>query len=115
MPERLLNTDLYQFLTKVLIPAFVGISLKLAVQMKRTKLSFLNVSLSFITGICVAWLLSNPVKLYVPQDYQAVSIAIIAISGEKIGDFLVYKFRIDDFLGAIVEAVKEVLIRMIKK
>lgn len=115
MPERLLNTDLYQFLTKVLIPAFIGISLKISIQMKRTKLSFLNVSISFITGICMAWLLSSPVKLYVPQDYQAISIAIIAISGEKIGDFIVYKLRIDDFLSAIVDAIKEVLIRMIKK
>jgi hypothetical protein len=115
MPERFLNTDFYQFITKILIPAFVGISLKLAVQMKKTKLSFLNVSLSFITGICVAWMFSNPVKMYVPQDYQSICIAIIAISGEKIGDFLVYKFRVDDFLAAILDAFKQVIIKMINK
>jgi hypothetical protein len=114
MPDRILNTDLYQFITKVLIPAFVGISLKLAIQMKRTKLSLLNVCLSFVTGISAAWMFNNPIKLYVPEDYQSICIAIIAISGEKIGEFLVYKFRVDDFLGAIVEAVKEVILKMIK-
>jgi Na+-transporting NADH:ubiquinone oxidoreductase subunit NqrD len=115
MPDRIINTDLYQFITKVLIPAFVGISLKLAVQMKRTKLSFLNVSLSFVTGISAAWMFNSLIKLYVPSDYQAVSIAIIAISGEKIGEFLVYKFRVDDFLAAILDAFKQVIIKMINK
>jgi hypothetical protein len=53
--------------------------------------------------------------MYVPQDYQSICIAIIAISGEKIGDFLVYKFRVDDFLAAILDAFKQVIIKMINK
>ena len=115
MPDRLMNTDFYQFLTKILIPAIIGISLKVAVQMKRTKLSFLNVLLSFITGICTAWMFSGIIHSNVPTDYQPVSIAIIAISGEKIGDWLVYKLRIDDFLSAIIDAIKEGLIKHLTK
>ena len=115
MPEKILCSDFYQFVTKILIPAFIGISLKVAVQMKRTKLSFLNVVLSFITGICTAWMFSNLIQDNVPINYQSISIAIIAISGEKIGDWIVYKFRIDDFLSAVFEAIKEVIVRTINK
>ncbi len=83
--------------------------------MKRTRLSFLNVLLSFITGIATAIMFSDLVKLHVPQDYQSVCIAILAISGEKIGDWLVYKFRVDDFLTAVFDAIKEVIIKSINK
>jgi hypothetical protein len=93
----------------------VGISLKIAVQMKKTKLSFLNVALSFIAGISCAWLLSDLIHLHVNDQYQSICIAIIAISGEKVGDFLVYKLRVDEFLQAVVVALKEVLIKMINK
>jgi hypothetical protein len=104
-----------EFITKILIPAMVGISLKIAVQMKKTRLSFLNVALSFIAGISCAWLLSDLIHLHVQEQYQAISIAIIAISGEKVGDFLVYKLRVDEFLQAFVSALKEVIIKSINK
>jgi steroid 5-alpha reductase family enzyme len=110
-----LNNELSEFLTKILIPSIAGISLKIAIQMKRMKVSFLSVVLSFITGIVVAWFCSDAIHNNVPDDYQAVSIAIIAISGEKIGDFFVNKFRVDDFLGAIINAVRDVIIKMISK
>jgi hypothetical protein len=51
----------------------------------------------------------------VQEQYQAVSIGIIAMSGEKFGEFIVYKLRVDEFLQAIVEATKQVLIKMINK
>jgi hypothetical protein len=104
-----------EFITKILIPAMVGISLKIAVQMKKTKLSFLNVALSFIAGISCAWLLSDLIHLHVQEQYQSISIAIIAISGEKVGDFLVYKLKVDEFLQAVLTAFKEVMIKMINK
>jgi uncharacterized membrane protein YqaE (UPF0057 family) len=115
MPERFLNSDFYQFIIKIILPAFLGISLKVAVQMKRTKLSILNVILSFVTGISAAWMFSGLVHKSVPEDYQSICIAIIAISGEKIGDFLVYKFRVDDFLSSIVDAIRQIIIKSITK
>jgi hypothetical protein len=110
-----LPDGLTEFITKILIPAMVGISLKIAVQMKKTKLSFLNVALSFIAGISCAWLLSDLVQLHVHEQYRAISIAIIAMSGEKFGEFVVYKLRVDEFLQAVVEAIKHVIIKMINK
>lgn len=110
-----LPDGLTEFVTKILIPAMVGISLKIAVQMKKTKLSFLSVTLSFIAGISCAWLLSDLIHLHVGEQYQAISIAIIAMSGEKFGEFVVYKLRVDEFLQAVLDAVKQVIIKMISK
>jgi hypothetical protein len=110
-----LNNDISEFIAKILIPAFAGISLKIAIQMKRMKLSFLSVILSFITGIVVAWLCSDAIKTHVPENYYSASIAVVAISGEKIGDFFVNKFRVDDFLSAVVGATRDVIVKMISK
>lgn len=110
-----LPIDISEFFTKILLPAFVGISLKIAVQMKKTRLSILNVVLSFICGISVAYMFSDLIHLHVPSYYQSICIAIVAISGEKIGDFFVNKFRVDDFLGAIMNAVRDMVIKMITK
>jgi hypothetical protein len=110
-----LNNDISEFITKILIPAFAGISLKIAIQMKRTKVSFLSVILSFIIGIVVAWLCSDLIRTHVHQNYYSASIAVVAISGEKIGDFFVNKLKVDDFLGAIINAVRDVIIKMISK
>jgi hypothetical protein len=115
MPDRILNAEFYQFITKVLIPAIIGISLKLSIQMRRTKLSFINVFLSYATGITTAYIFSSIINIHVPENYRSIFIAIIAISSEKIGEFLVYKFRVDDFLAAILDAFKQVIIKMINK
>jgi hypothetical protein len=37
------------------------------------------------------------------------------MSGEKFGEFVVYKLRVDEFLQAVVEAIKHVIIKMINK
>lgn len=110
-----LPAEATEFITKILIPALVGISLKIAIQMKKTKLSVLNVLLSFTAGISCAWLLSDLVHLHVGEQYQSISIAIIAISGEKIGEFIVFKLRVDEFLGAVVNALKEAIVKSISK
>jgi hypothetical protein len=37
------------------------------------------------------------------------------MSGEKFGEFVVYKLRVDEFLQAVLDAVKQVIIKMINK
>lgn len=58
---------------------------------------------------------SKVINIHVPEDYRSIFIAIIAISSEKIGEFLVYRFRIDDFLTAVFDAIKEVVVKSINK
>lgn len=91
--------DFKTWAVKILLPSFVGISIKLAVQAK--KVTWFNVITSVITGIGTAHLLAGPVLSSVPEHWGPVAIASVAISGEKIGLWLVYKFNIEGIADAI--------------
>lgn len=110
-----ISNEFYQFITKIVIPASIGISLKVAIQMRKERISFLSVALSFIIGISSAKIFEPIISDNIPTNYHSMSIAIIAISSEKIGEWFVYKMKIDEFLGAILNAIKEVIIKLIQK
>lgn len=106
--------DMYQFFTKVAIPAMVGVSLKVAIQMRKQKVSFMSLVLSIVIGISMAYILSSIVETQVPKIYQSQVYAIIGISGEKIGEWIVYRMNLDGILSSILTALKEMIIKMIK-
>jgi hypothetical protein len=90
--------DLKAWLIKIILPALVAISMKLAVQY-RAGISWFNVISSFVTGIGSAYLFGPAVISYVPEHWHAASIAVLAMSGEKIGFLIVYKLKIEDVLN----------------
>lgn len=104
MPERILQSDACQFIIKILFPAFVGVGIRLAIEMKKnnTRLSLLNVCLSMTIGVGGAYLSSGAVQKLISPDYVSAVIGIVAIISDKIGEFLIYKFNIDTFLTALV-------------
>jgi hypothetical protein len=99
--------DLKSWSIKILLPALVALSIKLAVQSKKTAISWFNVITSFITGIGSAYLFSDWVISTISQPYIPIAIAIITISGEKIGFYLVYKFNVESFLTNILQNFKK--------
>jgi len=110
-----LSEEIYQFIMKVIAPAIIGISFKVAVQMKREKISFIGVTLSFVIGIASAVLSAPFINENVPAIYRSMTLAIIAISGEKVGDWIIYKMELDKFLSGILNAISDVIINIIKK
>lgn len=98
IPEALSN------FIKILIPAMVGVGFKLAIEMKKTntKVSILNVILSMVTGVGAAWILHAPVEDMLHPLYVSPAIALIAIVADKIGEFVIYKWRVDTFILAIL-------------
>lgn len=105
MPERLLQNEYYVLLTKIILPAFLAVGMKLAVEMKKTKtkVSIFNIALSMIIGVGGAYLSSHLVTKHFNEENVPVIIAIIAITSDKIGEFLIYKLNIDMFLTSIFE------------
>ena len=79
--------------------------------MQKQKVRFVTVLTSFIIGVGVAWMCSGAVSLYVSESMQPATIAIIAITGDKFGSWLLYKFNFD----RIGEALTDMVIRMIKR
>ena len=105
MPERLLQSEYYILLTKILFPAFLAVGIKLAVEMKKTKtkISIFNISLSMIIGVGGAYLSSHLVRSNFSEESVPAIIALVAITSDKIGEFLIYKLNIDLFLTSLFD------------
>lgn len=103
--------EMNAFFVKIVIPAIVGISIKLATQVKRENMTFFRVILSFVTGIGCAYFVYPFLD---DTKYMPLIIGIVSISGEKIMEFLIYKWNIDYFLNSLLNAFKEFLIKIIK-
>jgi hypothetical protein len=94
------------WLVKILLPSLVAISIKLAIQSKKKSVTWFNVITSFIIGIGSAYLCSDLVISTISHDYVPIAIAIITISGEKIGFWLVYKMNVENILEGLLEKIK---------
>ena len=99
--------ELYEFIFKIMIPALVGIAAKVAIQMKNEKLSIGRVIISFIAGTAFAYFAYPFVGHFSNEDYIPAVIGLSAISGEKITEWVVYKFKIDTFLGVLFDVLIE--------
>lgn len=91
------------FTLKTIIPALVAISIKLAVQAKEQKVTLLQVVISFICGMGCAYLFSEYIDQTFSHPWHSVAIAVVAISGEKIGHFLVHKINVEKIILALIE------------
>ena len=104
-----------EFFFKIFFPAFSGISIKLATMMTKEKITPLRAILSYVIGILSSYLTYPMILEYSSQNMQPMFIAIIAMSGEKIGEFIIYKWNIDLFLTSILEAFRLALLKIIGK
>lgn len=106
------DNDLRTWLFKILLPSLVAVSIKLAVQSKKGAVSWFNVITSFITGIGSAYLMADLVIDSISSHFVPIAIAIITISGEKIGFYLVYKLNVEGIVESVIENIVD---RMKKK
>lgn len=116
MPERIVNNEFYIFLTKIIFPAFLAVGIKIAIEMKKNKsrVSFFNIFLSMLIGVGGAWLSSDIVLRNCETQNVPIVIALIAITSEKIGEFIIYKLNVDMFLTAIVDGFFEYVSNIFK-
>jgi len=91
---------------KTLIPALIAVSIKIAINAKERKITILQVVVSFVTGIGFAYIFSDYVDEAFSHPWHTVVIAIIAISGEKIGYYIIYKLNIENLLSIIFKQKK---------
>ena len=79
------------FFYKVVVPTFVAISMKLATQANKEKITITKVCISFVVGIGCAYFVSP----FANGDWSSIIIGVVAISGEKITEFIIYKWDVD--------------------
>jgi hypothetical protein len=118
MPEKYLQSELCQFFIKILFPAFLAVGMKIAIEMKKTKakVSVINIILSLIIGIGGAVIASGAVQSYFSKEVGVpIVTAIIAIMSEKIGEWLIYKLNIDNFLTALADMCFDFILNLRNK
>ena len=84
---------------KVVLPAWIGVSIKIATIMKKEKLTLTKVASSYISGIGMAWVCGAYVITEFDTSIAPLIIASIAISSEKITEYLIYKLTFDDLVN----------------
>ena len=83
--------QLSTFFFKIFIPAFIAISVKVATQVKQEKMSFSRILISFVAGIGCAYF----VFPFVEGKWTPLIVGVVAMSGEKIAEFIIYKWDVD--------------------
>lgn len=99
--------DAKTWIVKIILPSLVAISIKLAIQSKNKTVTLFNVISSFITGIGSAYLFSDLVISKLSHEYVPLAIAVLTISGEKIGFWFIYKFNVQGVLQGYLDRLKK--------
>mgnify|MGYP003652052555 FL=1 len=90
--------ELSTFFFKIFIPAFIAISIKIATQIKKEKMNFSRVLISFIVGIGCAYFIFP----FVEGKWTPLIVGVVAMSGEKIAEFIIYKWDVDKVLRTLI-------------
>lgn len=98
-----INEDIKNFLLKIILPAMVAVSVKLAIISQKTRLSVLNVTTSFIIGVGIASLCGQWIMDRVSHDLIPVYIGVIAVAGDKFAQWIIFKFKADQVAITILE------------
>lgn len=98
-----IEEEIRSLIVKVLIPAIVAVSIKLAIASRKNKMTIFNIITSFIIGIGSAYLFSSFILSHFSDEYVPLMIALVTISGEKIGNWVIYTFNVDAFIKAMIE------------
>lgn len=116
MPEKIVNSEFYVLLTKVLIPSFLTITAGIFIEVKNgiMKVSAFNVAMSYVIGLTGAYLFGGIIlKNFVPEQ-AILMISFVSLLSKSIGTFILTKLPIDSFLMAIFEGLFEYLSNIFK-
>lgn len=112
MPERLkdfISEETLALLLKVIPVALMATIISTAVKMKKEKITILNALLSIIVGVLTAWILSPVVLAIENETWHVPLIALVAISGDKIAEYVVYEFKVDVAIKALLNILHDKL------
>lgn len=116
MPEKIVQQEFSELVTKVLFPAFLTVAVGVAIEMKNNKnnVSLLSVILSLVIGLGVTYLFSGVLLENLKGGILLLCAGFITTISEKLCKFLMYKFNIDIFLTAIAEYAYQKLKNFLK-
>ena len=104
-----LSEETIALIFKVLPPALIAVTVSIAFKMKKERITIFNAFLSIIIGVGMAWLISPFILDIKSEKWHVPLIALVAISGDKIAEYFVYKLEVELILKAIFDVFYEKL------
>jgi len=104
-----IDAETKTFFFKIIIPALVAVSIKLAIASQTTKMSAFNVIGSFVIGVGIAYLCGDLVLSTVDHNYVPLVIGIMTLVGEKLSYFILYKLKVDELAVSFFEYVISII------
>jgi len=98
--------DMWQLLTKTIIPALVAVSVGIAVKMKKTRITLLSAFTSYVIGIGFAFIFGFAINEHFEPDTAIMAIGAVAITGEKIGYWIIFTFEFDTIGDALTDLLR---------
>ena len=107
MSERFkyVSQEAWNYFLSIILPALAGIAISISIKMKSKRVKFIHVFLSLVIGVLTAYLTGKWILHHTSPDLAPPAIAVVTILGEKIGYWLVFKFKVDTFLEALVRSI----------
>ncbi len=98
-----LSQEFQTLVVKILIPSIVAIGIKIAIASRKNSMTVFNLITSIVIGVGSAYLFSGLILNNFSEDWVPLMIALITISGEKIGNWIIYKFNVDILVEAFIQ------------
>lgn len=107
MPDIILNTEFWQFMSKIIIPAFITAAVAIAVDVKNdvSKVSWLTILMSIIISLGGAYLCGDLIMEKFKGGEIPIVVAVVTSLTEKTFKFLLHKLKVDKFLTAIFDGI----------
>lgn len=105
------DDELKTFVLKIILPALVAVSIKLAIMSQRTKMSVFNIIGSFVIGVGIAYLTGGLILNSISPNYVPLVIGVVTLVGEKIAYWILFTLKVDKLAISFLEY----LLGLIKK
>ena len=101
-----LSPETKALLFKIIIPTLVTISVKLALQHQKQKVTIFQAFVSLAAGMWAAYIFGDYVMSTFDHKWQPLIIAVVAMSGEKIGYYIMYKVNANSIIEFLLKIKK---------
>ena len=102
-----LPEELWHLIQKTIIPAFIAVTVSIAIQMKHRKMTIISGVLAYVIGVGMAFIFGQEIHEHLDSGAATIMIGTIAITGEKIGYWLIFRFKFDQIGESLIKALKK--------
>lgn len=82
------------------IIATIAIGIKLMIESRRKKITFITALLSWFSAVGTCYLFYEPIVKHINQEYRALAFAFVVMIGDKLMVYIVEKFDVDIMIQA---------------